>query len=101
MTPLLTVFKFKSVFSIKNVKASITSWRNSWHNKFRIIWEQTEYNNKILEASEHETNRIRSGLDKLKIMKIGTKEELEEIEIELMSLKGRMARYKIDFKSEL
>ena len=34
-------------------------------------------------------------------MKIGTKEELEEIEIELMSLKGRMARYKIDFKSEL
>ena len=34
-------------------------------------------------------------------MKIGTKEELEEIEIELMNLKGRMARYKIDFKSEL
>ena len=34
-------------------------------------------------------------------MKIDTKEELEEIEIELMSLKERMARYKIDFKSEL
>ena len=42
--------------------------------------------------SEKETDKIKSGLDELKIMKMDTKEELEETRSELMSLK-RMARY--------
>ena len=44
--------------------------------------------------SEKETDKIKSGLDELKIMKMDTKEELEETRSELMSLK-RMARFKI------
>ena len=56
-----------------------------------------------LEASEKKTDRIRSGLDELKIMKMDTKKELEEIRSELMSLKEkeRMTRFKIEEIKEL
>ena len=60
---------------------------------------------KKLEALKKETdrNRIRSGLNELKIMKMDIKEELEEIRPELMSLKKkeRMARFKIEEIKEL
>ena len=51
--------------------------------------------------SEKETDKIKSGLDELKIMKMDTKEELEETRSKLMSLK-RMARFEIrDKKIEM
>ena len=56
-----------------------------------------------LERLEDEAGKIRSRLDELKIMKISTKEELEEIKPELVILKEneRMARFKIEEIKEI
>ena len=56
-----------------------------------------------LEACDNKTDRIRSGLDELKIMKMDTKQELEEIRSELISPKEkeRMTRFKTEYIKEL
>ena len=56
-----------------------------------------------LKESKNKTDRIRSGLVELKIMKIDTKRLQEEIVLELLSLKEkeRMARFKIKEIKEL
>ena len=56
-----------------------------------------------LKAHKDETGKIRTGLDELKIMKISTKEELKEIESELVILmeNKRMERFKIEEIKEL
>lgn len=50
-----------------------------------------------LDAFKNTTDRIRSGLVELKMMKVDTKEELEEIRPDSIILKEkkRMARFKI------
>lgn len=50
-----------------------------------------------LDAFKNTTDRIRSGLVELKMMKVDTKEELEEIRLDSIILKEkkRMARFKI------
>lgn len=56
-----------------------------------------------LQTSEDKANKIRSGLDKLIIMKINTKNEIEEIESKLISLKEneRLVRFKTEGIKEL
>ena len=53
-----------------------------------------------LDAFKNTTDRIRSGLVELKMMKVDTKEELEEIRPDSIILKEkkRMARFKIQTK---
>ena len=67
----------------------------SFENRINIITK--------LEASENETHRIKSGLGKLKIMKIDIKKELEKIGSQFTSLKQKekMARFKIEEITEL
>lgn len=77
---------------MKNVKIK-KSLRNNWQNRFKNIWEQSGYGEKI-RALKNKTGEIRSGLDELETMQMEKKEEPEKIRSELISPneKKRMVR---------
>ena len=56
-----------------------------------------------LKTHKDEADKIKSGLDELKILKINAKEDLEEIGLELMNLKENesIERLKIEVTEEL